>query len=187
MRSPRTHEVLRYDAARAPTRAHPSRKAAPGWRSPTAWSSDRTATSTSRASIPTRYSATTARAAPSWAAVSAPDAAGWTAPTGILFRPRSLPGIQGLQLNPSSVRGGKKVRGQVSLDLPARPGGVEVTISRSRPAAAFPVHANGTVADGATTDALVLQTRRVRRNASVTITATAAGESVAQSLTVPRR
>jgi hypothetical protein len=87
-----------------------------------------------------------------------------------------------LTLSATSVRGGSKVTGRVTLSSSA---GAVVSLTSSNPAVAT-VPSTVTVPAGATSAKFDIRTSKVRSNTSVTITATANGGSAGTVLTVLR-
>jgi hypothetical protein len=87
-----------------------------------------------------------------------------------------------LTLSPTIVQGGKTAKGTVTVSASA---GVVVTLTSSNPAIVS-VPSSVTVPSGATTSTFTMQTRKVRTNTSVTITATANGMSISSTVIVKR-
>lgn len=96
------------------------------------------------------------------------------------------PGLAGLVLDPARVRGGGSVFAVVTLTAPAPTGGVAVALASSDAARAT-VPASVTVAAGATSAPLLVATRPTRRDAPVTITASAGGAMLSAAVTVTPR
>ncbi|MGV8040941.1 MAG: carboxypeptidase regulatory-like domain-containing protein [Thermoanaerobaculaceae bacterium] len=91
--------------------------------------------------------------------------------------------VAALALDPPSVIGGVSNTGTVTLDAPAPPAGLEVTLASSDPSvAAVPATVN--VAAGATAAAFTVTTVPLAVSTPVEITATAGGSTVSSTLTV---
>ena len=92
--------------------------------------------------------------------------------------------VKSITLTPTSVTGGSNVAGKVTLEAPAGPGAITVTLSSSNAAVAHPTVASITIAAGATTGNFTVATSHVSSSKVVTITATANGLSKTKNLTV---
>ncbi|MCW5938902.1 MAG: hypothetical protein KF884_04825 [Fimbriimonadaceae bacterium] len=83
-----------------------------------------------------------------------------------------VPGVQSLTFSPVRVRGGNQATGTISLQTPAPPGGLRVTLASSNPAVADIIGAKVvTVPEGLRTATFKVQTQRVSRSLAVTFTA----------------
>jgi hypothetical protein len=89
-----------------------------------------------------------------------------------------------LGLNPSSVTGGSKATGSVTLSSPAPSGGAVVALRSSSTVATVP--ASVTIAAGATSASFTISTAVVSTTTSASITATYSGVSSSATLTVKR-
>jgi hypothetical protein len=92
-------------------------------------------------------------------------------------------GVSLLEIIPDPVRGGKKTTAQVTLECPAAPGAITVTLTSSHPSIA-PVPTTLTIPAGASSATFTIKTTHVNANTQVTITATANGKSASRVLTV---
>jgi hypothetical protein len=94
-------------------------------------------------------------------------------------------GAAAVEVSPTSVTGGTSATGAVTLECPAAPGQIVVTLTTNRPDVAFPVPATLTIPSGSTRATFVLFTVGGGTSSqSVTLTATANGVSANTSLTV---
>lgn len=121
---------------------------------------------------------------PAFALLAASDfdviALGWKAAT------VAPPVLTGLTLDPVRVRGRGAVLATVTLAAPAPAGGVAVALASSDSARAS-VPASVTVAAGATRAPFLVATRPTRRDATVTVTASAGDATLSAALTVTPR
>jgi hypothetical protein len=93
------------------------------------------------------------------------------------------PRLRAITLEPGTVVGGGSVTGQVTLDLPAGPEGMVVTLGSSAPAAAQ-LPATVTVAAGETAATFSVATTAVPAEMPITVTADAGSGSQTATLTV---
>ena len=100
--------------------------------------------------------------------------------------PAAPPALAGLTLDPARVRGSGAALGTVTLAAPAPAGGVAVALAASDSARAT-VPASVNVAAGATSAPFLVATRPTRRDAHVTVTASAGGATLSAVLTVTPR
>ncbi|MFO1314453.1 MAG: hypothetical protein U1F58_02525 [Burkholderiales bacterium] len=100
--------------------------------------------------------------------------------------PAAPPALAGLTLDPARVRGSGAALATVTLAAPAPAGGVAVTLMSSDSARAT-VPASVNVAAGATRAPFLVATRPTRRDAPVTVTASAGGATLSAALTVTPR
>jgi hypothetical protein len=114
--------------------------------------------------------------------------AGVTKTTTFTVNPPSAPApaLATLTLNATTVKGGTRATGTVTLTAPAPGGGVVVALSSTNPSLAS-VPASVVVAGGTTSKAFIVTTASTRRNASSTISASYAGVTKAVILSVTRR
>ncbi len=96
----------------------------------------------------------------------------------------SLPAPAGFSLNPSSVPGGTSSTGTVTLDGPAPPGGLAISLSSNLPGSAS-VPASVTVPAGATTASFTVTTFPVD-NTTAQLTATLGDTTLFTSLSITR-
>ena len=98
----------------------------------------------------------------------------------------ALPPLLSLSLNPTTVKGGNKSTGTVTLSGPAPTGGLSVTLSSSSAKIAS-VPSSITVPAGATSNTFIVSTKRPPSNdTTVTISATGLGVTKEATLTVTR-
>ena len=100
--------------------------------------------------------------------------------------PAAPPALAGLSLAPARVRGGGAALATVTLAAPAPAGGVAVALASSDSAHAT-VPASVDVAAGASSAPFLVATRPTRRDAPVTVTASAGGATLSAVLTVTPR
>ena len=100
--------------------------------------------------------------------------------------PAAPPALAGLSLAPARVRGGGAALATVTLAAPAPAGGVAVALASSDSAHAT-VPASVDVAAGASSAPFLVATRPTRRDAPVTVTASAGGATLSAALTVTPR
>lgn len=100
--------------------------------------------------------------------------------------PAAPPALAGLSLAPARVRGGGAALATVTLAAPAPAGGVAVALASSDSAPAT-VPASVDVAAGASSAPFLVATRPTRRDAPVTVTASAGGATLSAVLTVTPR
>jgi hypothetical protein len=93
-------------------------------------------------------------------------------------------GVKSVTLNPNPTTGGVSVAGWVTLECPAAPGDITVTITSSNPAVANPTTASITIPAGQTAGNFALNTVPVPAITKVKITATANSISKSVTLTV---
>lgn len=93
--------------------------------------------------------------------------------------------LSALSLSPGTVKGGASSQGTVTLTGPAPATGVRVNLASSNTAVST-VPSGITVPAGATSAVFTVQTKRVRSNTSVTISATAGNVTKTATLTVRR-
>jgi len=93
-------------------------------------------------------------------------------------------GVKSVSLSASSVVGGNSVSGKVTLEAPAAPGNITVSLSSSNPAIANPAVSSMTIPAGSLTGTFTVNSFPVSSNTSVTIKATANGITKGKSLTV---
>ncbi|HSS70410.1 MAG TPA: hypothetical protein VLQ46_07125 [Casimicrobiaceae bacterium] len=109
-----------------------------------------------------------------------------TKTTTLTVNPAAAGALATFTLNPTVVVGGNPSTGTVTLTAPAPPGGASVTLtSSSSPRAAVP--ANVVVAAGMTAKSFTVTTTPVRRDSSVTLSASYAGVKKTTKLTVKHR
>lgn len=92
--------------------------------------------------------------------------------------------LKSLTITPASTTGGNSVMGKITLEAPAAPGAITVTLSSSNPAAANPTLASINIPAGQTTVTFTIATSPVSGSTPVTITATANGFSKSAIVTV---
>lgn len=95
-------------------------------------------------------------------------------------------GVAKVSFNPSSVKGGTSSTGTVTLEAPAGPGSIAVTLSSAIPATAKPAVAGITIPAGSSSGTFTVNTFPVAANKSVKITATTPGLSNFANLTVTK-
>jgi hypothetical protein len=93
-------------------------------------------------------------------------------------------GVFSLTLSPNPVVGGNNVTGTVTLERPAGPGSIVVTLSSNKPGVAAPTVTSITIPAGVKTGTFTVSTAQVAANTSVVITATANGVGKSATLTV---
>jgi hypothetical protein len=93
-------------------------------------------------------------------------------------------GLVSLALSPNPVVGPATVTGTVTLDCPAAPGGITVTLSSSTPGVANPTAPSLTVPSGATQGTFAVSTADVSIQSFATIKAVAGGVTKSVKLTV---
>jgi hypothetical protein len=92
--------------------------------------------------------------------------------------------IQQLSLAPIPVTGGSPVTGTVTLEEPAAPYDIVVSLSSGNTAAAKPAVASITIPKGQSTGTFTINTYAVKHTTSVKISARANGASVSEAITV---
>lgn len=92
----------------------------------------------------------------------------------------STASVAAVSLNPTSIVGGETVEGLVTLNRPAPAGGTIVNLATSNRRIAEPYRTQIIVSAGSTSVPFTVFTGRVKRNATVTISATA-GEATKQA------
>jgi hypothetical protein len=112
--------------------------------------------------------------------------AGVTKTTTFTVNPASAPALATLTLSATTVKGGTRAVGTVTLTAPAPSGGVVVALSSTNPSLAS-VPASIVVATGTTSKGFIVTTASTRRNASSTISASYAGVTKAATISVTRR
>jgi hypothetical protein len=93
-------------------------------------------------------------------------------------------GVKAISLSASSAVGGNSVSGKVTLEAPAAPGSLTVSLSSSNPAVANPSVSSISIPAGSLTGTFTINTSHVSANTAVTIRATANGITKSKSLTV---
>jgi YVTN family beta-propeller protein len=93
-------------------------------------------------------------------------------------------GVAGLALTPTILLGGKKAEGRVTLEAPAAPGGIAVTLTSSHPTLASPVVTRLVVPAGEMSATFTIDTAAVTEIRRVTLTAEASGTSTSAVLTL---
>ena len=93
-------------------------------------------------------------------------------------------GIKSIALTPISVTGGKNVTGKVTLEAPAAPSNITVSLSSNKPSVAYPTISNITIAKGVQTAYFTITTNAVASITYATIQATANGITKSKTLTV---
>ena len=120
--------------------------------------------------------------------VSASQSGTVTAQTGTVTRSAALTvrpiGVFSLALNPNPVTGGSDVTGTVTLECPAAPSNIVVSLSSSNSTVAAPAVSSITIPTGATTKTFTVHTTQVASTTSVIISATANGIGKSATLTV---
>jgi len=96
----------------------------------------------------------------------------------------ALPTLSSLAMNPTSVTGGTPSTGTVTLNGPAPPPGVVISLFSNNKAATVPPSGSVTVPTGATTATFPVNTSAVAIPTTVTISASYGGGTQAASLTV---
>ena len=104
----------------------------------------------------------------------------------LAVQPAAPPSLATLALQPASVVGGQASTGSVAMKAPAPPGGVVIGLASSN-ASLVSVPASVTVAAGASSATFPIGTVTTRRNRSVTVSASAAGQTLQATLTVTSR
>jgi len=89
-----------------------------------------------------------------------------------------------LVLSPGATAGGSSVTGTITLECPAAPGGVVVSLSSNNPTAASPTVPSVTIPAGETTASFTVQTSEVSSTTSLTIYATVFGVRKGTALTL---
>ncbi|HEV2915112.1 MAG TPA: BACON domain-containing carbohydrate-binding protein [Pyrinomonadaceae bacterium] len=93
-------------------------------------------------------------------------------------------GVFSLTLSPNPVVGGNNVTGTVTLERPAGPGNIVVSLSSSNSAVASPATASITIPAGTRSMTFTVHTTQVQSTTAVVITATANGVGKSATLTV---
>ena len=93
-------------------------------------------------------------------------------------------GPKAVTLSPTSVVGGSPVDGMVTLECPAGPGEIVVTLSSSKPLVAVPDTLGITVPPGMTTGLFTVTTAPVGKITKPSISATANGKTKSKTLSV---
>lgn len=93
-------------------------------------------------------------------------------------------GVKALTLSASSVVGGNNVSGTITLEAPAAPGSITVSLISTNPSVASPAVSSVTIPGGSLTGTFTVNTGHVAANTSVTIKATANGITRGKALTV---
>jgi hypothetical protein len=92
--------------------------------------------------------------------------------------------VGSVTLNPSIVLGGKSVEAKVTLECPAAPGDITVTLTSGDPATAAPTQASMVIPAGQQTATFTINTTEVRALKRITLTAAANKVAKAATLTV---
>jgi hypothetical protein len=111
---------------------------------------------------------------------------GTTQGTSITVNPPPATTVASLALSPTSVVGGSSASGVITLSASAPSGGATISLASSNVAAAT-VPSSVVVPQGSTSASFGVATRRQRKNVNVTISASYAGVTRSQSLTVKRK
>jgi hypothetical protein len=110
------------------------------------------------------------------------DFASTANPTQLIFVASTPSKLSALTLTPTSVIGGKSLRGLVGLSSAAPAGGITVTLSSSSAKATLP--ASVTIPEGGVNASFTIRTTGVTSNTAVTITAAATGVTLKKTLTL---
>lgn len=140
------------------------------------------------ASVTVRAGATSATFKITGTAVASPQAGAVTATHGGVSKSATVTvrpiGVLGLTLSPNPVVGPNRVVGTVTLECPAGPGGVAVSLTSNSSAVARPAAPSFTVPAGAETGTFEVLTTDVSAESYANIRATASGVWKAVKLTV---
>jgi len=93
-------------------------------------------------------------------------------------------GVKAVTLSAVSAAGGNNVSGKVTLEAPAGPSSITVSLSSTNAAVAHPAVSSITIPAGSLTGTFTVNTSPVGANTSVTIKATAGGITKGKALTV---
>ncbi|MDX1931850.1 MAG: PA14 domain-containing protein [Capsulimonadales bacterium] len=93
-------------------------------------------------------------------------------------------GVNALSFRPKPVKGGSQATGTITLEAPAAPGEITVTLSSANPGLASPAVTSVTIPAGSTTGTFKVNTTAVTTATSVTMSATTPGKTKTAPLNI---